>query len=82
MAIGAFISFQGTTSSGGADASYIHNQDTANTIWDITHPLGKKPSVTCFNQIDIQMEGQIQYITNNRLIVSFNNSCAGKAYLN
>ena len=82
MAIGAFISFQGTTSSGGADASYTHLQSTAREIWNVSHPLDKKPSVTIENENGEIVFGEIKYLSNVNIQITFSLAVSGKAYLN
>ena len=78
--IGSIAGFPGGLGSG--DSNYVHSQDSAITMWDVTHNLGKRPSVVCFNQDNIEMKGQLMHVNDNRSLVIFNNACAGKAYFN
>lgn len=62
--------------------SYIHVQIDLSKDWIIPHGLGKYPSVTVIDDGDNVVYGDIKYITNNELMVSFNGAFSGKAYLN
>ncbi len=65
-----------------ADKHYVHNQGTPSAIWAIEHSLGKLPSVTSVNNNNIEVKGQVQYIDNNNLTITFSAGFSGKAYLN
>ena len=82
MATGAFISFQGTTGSGGADASYTHLQSTAREVWNISHPLDKKPAITTVDEEGNLIIGNIKYISDVNIQITFSLAVSGKAYLN
>lgn len=65
------------------DKSYVFEQAIASAEWDITHPLGKYPSVTISDSAgNVQIPDDIEYITDGRMIVRFVSSFAGKAFLN
>lgn len=61
--------------------SYVHDQGTPASVWNITHPLNMKPSVMTVDTADVSMEGQIEYIDDNNLTITFNGAFSGKAYL-
>lgn len=62
--------------------SYVHTQVAANISWTIIHNLGKWPSVTIVDDGNNLVYGDVQYISNNELKVSFTGAFSGKAYLN
>ena len=70
-----------TLSSQGAP-TFIFTQGVAATTWDITHNLGKFPSVSVVNNNNIVINGEVTYIDNNNVQLNFSAGFAGKAYLN
>lgn len=70
------------TLSDAADKHYTHTQDVVSDIWTIQHNLNKKPSVTVIDSGNSVVEGDISYIDNNTLTISFNGAFSGKAYCN
>lgn len=66
----------------GIDRTYVHNQTVAAATWTITHNLDKKPSVTVVDSADSVVVGDVAYLDNNSLMVTFVGAFSGKAYLN
>ena len=64
------------------NTTYIHEQGLASDIWEINHNLNKWPSITVVDSAENVVMGDEQYIDNNTLVIRFNNSFKGKAYLN
>lgn len=62
--------------------TFIHDVMVPSKTWDITHNLGKYPSVSVVNSANVWVIGDIQYINENRLIITFSSEFSGKAYLN
>jgi hypothetical protein len=62
--------------------TYIHTQSTSAIIWNIEHNLGKFPSVTVVDSGDSVVEGEIDYVDNNNVTLTFSGAFSGKAYLN
>lgn len=62
--------------------SYVHDQGMPASIWTITHNLGRKPSVTCVDALDVVVMGRVEYIDENNLTITFSAPFSGKAYLN
>lgn len=60
---------------------YTHTQNTPSTTWTITHNLGYHPSVTVVDSADSAVVGDVTYVSENQLIVSFSVAFGGKAYL-
>lgn len=67
---------------GEAGVSYTHVQDTPSDIWTINHNLGRRPSVTVVDSADTVVYGNVQYISDDTIEVTFSAGFAGKAYLN
>ena len=69
---------------GGADKTYIHNQGSASTTWNVSHSLGKFPSVTVVDINNVQGYGVVTHTDDNNLTVTFpaGSPAAGKAYCN
>lgn len=72
----------GDTLPGTGDVSYLHNQSLASDEWVITHNLGKYPSVTVVDSANDEVEGSINYVSINQLIVTFSAPFSGRAFLN
>jgi len=62
--------------------SYVHVQGVAASVWVINHNLNRKPSITIVDSADSVVGGDPDYIDENTIIITFNASFAGKAYLN
>lgn len=65
-----------------ADKTFVFEQGIASDVWEITHNLGKKPSVTVVDTADNVIYPAVQYINENQCVVTFNAGTKGKAYLN
>ena len=74
--------FYAIASTEGDDKSYTHNQGVASATWNIQHNMGKKPSVTIVDSAENYVVGEIEYVDNNNLTVTFSGAFSGKAYLN
>lgn len=64
------------------DLNFTFTQGTPATTWTITHNLGKFPSVSVVDSADTQVYGDVEYIDDNSLRVTFSAAFGGKAYLN
>lgn len=62
--------------------SYVHDQGIAASVWTITHNLGRSPSITIVDSGNTVVYGEKTYVNENIVIVTFNGSFSGKAYLN
>lgn len=62
--------------------TYTHTQATAQLTWTIEHNLGKRPSVTVVDGSDNVVIGDIKYIDDNKITITFSAESSGKAYLN
>jgi len=66
----------------GSDKTYVHDQLISAAVWNITHNLGKRPSVMVVDSGDSLVMGQIDYIDDNNLTLTFNSGFNGYAYFN
>ena len=73
---------QWVNASGAGDIHYEYDQSIAAATWNINHSLGKFPSVSIVDTSGDLVRGQINYINNNSLTITFSAAFAGKAYLN
>lgn len=65
-----------------ADKSYVYAQNIPSSTWDITHNMGKYPSVTVIDSAGSVVIGEVTYKSTSQLAVTFTSSFSGKAYLN
>lgn len=84
---GASIGVGGGSGGGGGgggdgDKNYTFVQSTDAFIWNITHNLGKNPSVTVVDSGGNIIEGAVNYIDSNNVQVQFNVETRGVAYCN
>ena len=80
---------QKTTSSSSNDISllvqdkhYTHDQGSPSNIWAIQHNLEKHPSITIVDTTGSTIQGSVDYIDLNSVLITFNTSFSGLAYLN
>jgi hypothetical protein len=64
------------------DLNYVHNQTSASSSWDITHNLNKFPAVSIVDSSGNIVMGDVQHLTNKRVLITFNATFSGKAYFN
>ena len=64
------------------DASYTHVQQIPNSVWQISHGLGKYPSVVIVDSAGTQVIGEVVYLSLNWLEVSFSAPFAGTVHCN
>lgn len=76
----------GATGAAGAagvsHATFIYNQNVPSSVWDITHNLAAYPSVSVLDSTGGLVFGEINYVSNNRIIMTFSGSFSGQALLN
>lgn len=61
--------------------SYVFEKTIADTVWTIAHSLGFNPNVQVIATDGTNVIGEISYIDNNNLTITFNQAYSGKAYL-
>ena len=62
-------------------SKYVHNQVSAATSWSITHNLRFYPNVSIVDSALSHVMGEVTYIDENSLTVSFSSAFSGKAFL-
>lgn len=65
-----------------SEIQYIHNQETPQATWVVTHNMGRIPSVTIVDSAGTEVEGDVTHNTINQTTLSFTSPFAGKAYMN
>lgn len=64
------------------DKSYVHVQSVANTVWNINHGLGKFPSISVIDSGGSEVEGDVEYIDPDNVVVRFSAAFGGRVYCN
>ena len=60
---------------------FVHTQASASTTWGITHNMRFFPNVSIVDSAESKVIGEVTYISENALTVTFSHSFSGKAYL-
>jgi hypothetical protein len=79
---GNYYDFAVFTLSSRSDLTFVFNQAIASATWNITHNLGKFPSVTMVLNTGQKGYGDVVYIDDNNLTITFASAESGKAYMN
>ena len=61
---------------------YVHDQIAASKQWFVNHNLEKHPSVTIVDSAGSVVVGDIEYVDNLNVTITFTAEFSGKAYLN
>lgn len=64
------------------DAYYLHSQVNPASTWTINHSLNKKPSVTVIDTANDVCIGDVHYVSDTSLTISFTAPFSGSAVLN
>jgi len=80
--INKFYDFAVFTLTSQGTPTFIFDQGVPAATWDITHNLGKFPSITVVDTGNTVIFSTYNYVSNNRVILTFSAGFAGKAYLN
>ena len=67
---------------GGGDKNYVHTQSTPSDVWTASHNLGKRPAVVVVDSAEDVVYGDIRYIDDNTVTLTFTGAFTGKAYFN
>lgn len=62
--------------------TFFYNQGIPSALWNISHNLGKYPSVTIFANDGSEYEGDVKHIDNNNLTIEFSVAVSGNATIN
>ena len=79
---GTYLDYQVYNGDDATAATYIHEQETPASVWTIQHNLGRYPSVTVVDTAGTEMVGDVQYVNENSVILTFRGTFSGTAYLN
>ena len=63
-------------------STFTHNQLSPEKEWNVVHNLNKFPSVNIVDSGGSVVLGEIQYIDENQITITFTSGFSGKAYLN
>lgn len=66
----------------GGDKFFKYIQPTPAAVWTITHNLNKWPSVTVVDSAESVVVGEVEYLDDNTLAITFQSAFSGRAYLN
>jgi hypothetical protein len=64
-----------------AKSKYVHTQGAPSTTWSVTHNLKFYPNVSIVDSALSHVMGEVTYINENSLTVSFTSAFSGKAFL-
>ena len=64
------------------DKHYTHDQASPSTTWTINHNLNKRPSVSVVDSAYNKIICEVEYTSNNQVVLTMDSSTSGKAYLN
>lgn len=64
------------------DKYYRHVQGSASSVWNVTHNLNKRASVTVVDSGGNEVEGDVLYVNDNQIQLLFNAAFSGEAYFN
>ena len=62
--------------------NHIHNQIASERVWEIEHNLGRFPSVSIVDSAGTIVVGDVFYVDENHVRITFSSAFSGKAYLN
>ena len=65
-----------------SDKFFVFEQANASDVWEVTHGLNKKPSITVVDSAENVVIGAYEYIDDNKVILRFNSAFVGRAYFN
>jgi len=65
-----------------ADKDFVFTQGTPSATWTIQHNMDKLPAVAAVNNNNMIVYGDVLYVDNNNLTITFSGGFSGKAYLN
>lgn len=66
----------------GEDKHYTHNQNSAASVWNVQHNLGKFPSCTLTLSTGQVGYGDVTFIDENNLTITLASAESGKAHIN
>jgi len=70
------------SSEAASDKNYVHDQASPSTTWTINHNLSKYPSVSIVDSAGTLIIAEVEYTSTSQVVITFDSSTSGKAYLN
>ena len=67
---------------GMSGGSFVYNALSPSATWVITHNLGRHPSITVVDSANTVVMGDVEYLSNDALVITFAGAFSGSAYLN
>jgi hypothetical protein len=64
------------------DKTYNYSQNVPASVWNVNHGLNKKPSVSVVDSAENVVFGEVEYIDDNNVRLTFSGAFSGKAYFN
>lgn len=64
------------------DKNYVHEQAVASTTWTVNHGMDKFPTIFIQDSAGSSIIGDIEYVDNNTVRVTFAVALSGKVYCN
>lgn len=61
--------------------AYVHTQTSPDSTWVIEHGLGWHPNITVIDSAGTNVEGDIEYVSENSVTLRFSAGFSGTAYL-
>lgn len=65
-----------------SDKNFVHIQSVPSVVWDFIHNLNKKVSVTVVDSSGRSVLSKVEYVNNNRIIITHAGAFSGSAYCN
>lgn len=66
---------------GSAGVFYVHTQAVASAVWTIVHNLNAEPTAVVLDSAGTNCEGSFSYPNKQTMVITFNASFAGTAYI-
>lgn len=68
--------------SGSSDKNYVHTQASPSATWTVDHNLSKRASVSVVDSAGTVIICDVSYTSDNQVVLTFDASTSGQAYLN
>ena len=65
-----------------SDLNYRHVQSAPASVWTVFHGLGKRVSVTAVDSSGRAVVGDVAYVSDNQVTITFSAAFSGEAYCN
>lgn len=62
--------------------TFVFEQKTPSDTWEIEHPLNKLPSCTVIDSANSVVVGNVEYIDDSHVVITFSGAFSGTALLN